>query len=66
MERPKRVLCRATFSRADEVEWWEWLFDEETKRYSNAADGSGVDAKSILSLVYLKQAEGWELCRAVV
>ncbi len=66
MDKPKRVLCSATFSRDNEVEWWEWLYDEETKRYINTHDGSVHQPQALLSLVYLKQAEGWELCRAVV
>jgi len=65
-DRPKRVLCSATFSRGSEVEWWEWLYDEDSKRYINASDGSMNTAKNLLTLVYLKQADGWELCRAVV
>ncbi len=66
MDRPKRILCSATFSRGSEVEWWEWLYDEERKAYINASDGSMNTAKNLLALVYLKQAEGWEMCRAVV
>jgi len=66
MDTPKRVLCSATFSRGSEVEWWEWLYDEETKRYINTHDGSVHLPKDLLVLAYLKQADGWELCRAVV
>lgn len=63
---PKRILCTATFVRGGSVEWWEWLYDEERKRYINSNDGSEHQAQDLLSLVYLKQAEGWQLCRAVV
>jgi len=66
MDTPKRVLCSATFARGQEVEWWEWVYDEETKRYVNSNDGSVQEPKNLLALVHLRQAEGWELCRAVV
>ncbi len=66
MDTPKRILCSATFSRGSEVEWWEWLYDEEHKEYVNSVDGSFRRPQDLLALVYLKHAEGWQLCRAVV
>jgi hypothetical protein len=60
------MIVTATFSRGQEVEWWEWLYDEENKRYISRNDGSVHAAQDLLSLVYLKQADGWQLCRAVV
>ncbi|KKL61292.1 hypothetical protein LCGC14_2196720 [marine sediment metagenome] len=60
------MIVTATFSRGLEVEWWQWLYDEETKRYINCNDGSMHTPQHLMTLVYLKQARGWELCRAVV
>lgn len=60
------MIVTATFARGHEVEWWEWLYDEDTKKYINLNDGSVHPPRHLLTLVYLKQAEGWQLCRAVI
>lgn len=61
-----RLLCRATFARGHEVEWWEWTLDEERKVYINARDGGEVSPRSLMVLMTVMQQEGWQLCRAVV
>lgn len=61
-----RLLCRATFARGPEVEWWEWTLDEERKVYINTHDGKEVPPRGLMVLLTVRQREGWQLCRAVV
>ncbi len=67
MESPNTGLrVTATFARGREVEWWQWTYDEESKAYVNASDMKAYTPGHLLTLVALKQAEGWMLCLQVV
>jgi hypothetical protein len=66
METPKHTLCRATWIRGEQAEWWEWDFDEERQEYVSKDDGSVMTPERLMMLASVKQMEGWQLCLAVV
>lgn len=59
------VLCRATWARGVEADWWEWSYDEERKEY-HRADGSLLSPIELMAQAQAKQVEGWRLCLAVI
>lgn len=66
MDTPKRILCRATWIRGTAAEWWEWDFNEEGQEYVSKDDGSVLTPERLMVLASVKQAQGWQLCLAVV
>ena len=67
MDTPERVTtCRATWIRGKEVDWWEWVYNEDRKQYVMVDSGEAMSPSYIMAAAAVKQLEGWQLCRAVV
>lgn len=67
MDIPNRIIpCRATWAKDREVDWWEWTYDEGRKEYIMGDSDEAMPRTYIMAMAAQKQAEGWELCLAVI
>ena len=61
-----RLLCRATWVRGNEIEWWVWAYDKQSKEYVSGDDKEVLPRSDLWFSMSKMASEGWQLCRTVV